>query len=58
MLCCSAVPSQDGKIYAVGNDRFLKEIMDCTVQKEIDTGSPLTQIVISRPPQRMLFVGM
>eukprot|EP00474_Spongospora_subterranea_P010666 CRZ11124.1 hypothetical protein [Spongospora subterranea] len=53
----SAVGTQDGKIYAVGNDRVLKEIADSAVQKELDSGTILTQIVLSRPPERMLFTG-
>jgi WD40 repeat protein/chromosome segregation ATPase len=53
----SAVSSMDGKIYAVGDDRHLKEIVDSAIDKELDVGVGLTQVAISAPPQRMLFVG-
>lgn len=53
----SAVISMDGKIYAVGDDQYIKEITDSTVNKEMDTSTALSQVVISYPPQRMLFVA-
>jgi cilia- and flagella-associated protein 57 len=53
----SAVATVDGKLYAVGDDRYLKEITDSSITKELHTGSRLTQVVVSRPPQRMLFVA-
>jgi hypothetical protein len=53
----SAVCTEDGKIYAVGDDRILKEICERNVQKTLDAGVVLTQLVVSHPPQRMLFAG-
>lgn len=53
----AAVGAQDARIYAVGNDRVLKEIADGAVQKELDSGAIMTQIVLSHAPERMLFTG-
>lgn len=53
----SALCTEDGKIYAVGDDRILKEISERNVQKTLDAGVVLTQLVVSHPPQRMLFAG-
>lgn len=53
----SALCTEDSKIYAVGDDRILKEIVDRRVMKQLDAGVVLTQLVVSHPPQRMLFAG-
>jgi WD40 repeat protein len=53
----SALRSEDGKIYAVGDDRVLKEITERNVSKSMDFRVALTQLMVSHPPQRMLFAG-
>jgi WD40 repeat protein len=53
----SALCTEDDKIYAVGDDRQLKEIIDKNVNKTLDAGVILTQLCVSHPPQRMLFAG-
>ena len=53
----SAASTENGLLYAVGDDRKLKEIQERSVSKVIDTGVVLTQLVISAPPHRMLFAG-
>ena len=53
----SALCTEDDKIYAVGDDRMLKEILDKNINKTLDAGVILTQLVVSHPPQRMLFAG-
>ena len=53
----SALCTEDDKIYAVGDDRMLKEIIDKNINKTLDAGVILTQLVVSNPPQRMLFAG-
>lgn len=53
----SALCTEDNKIYAVGDDRMLKEILDKNINKTLDAGVILTQLVVSHPPQRMLFAG-
>lgn len=53
----SALCTEDGKMYAVGDDRILKEIKNRDVTKHLDAGVVLTQLVVSHPPQRMLFAG-
>jgi len=53
----SALCTEDDKIYAVGDDRQLKEIVDKNISKTLDAGVVLTQIVVSQPPQRMMFAG-
>jgi len=53
----SALCTEDGKIYAVGDDRILKEIIDRSITKHIHAGVVLTQLVVSHPPQRMMFAG-
>lgn len=53
----SALCTEDDKIYAVGDDRMLKEIIDKNINKTLDAGVVLTQLVVSHPPQRMLFAG-
>ena len=35
----------------------MKEISDSNATKELDAGVVLTQILLSQPPQRMLFAG-
>lgn len=52
-----ALKTDDGKIYAVGDDRHLKEIIEKNVNKMLDAGVVLTQLVVSHPPQRMMFAG-
>mmetsp|Transcript_46078 Transcript_46078/g.90833 ORF Transcript_46078/g.90833 Transcript_46078/m.90833 type:complete len:1198 (-) Transcript_46078:74-3667(-) len=52
-----ALKTEDGKIYAVGDDRILKEIIDKTVNKQLNAEVVLTQLVVSHPPQRMMFAG-
>ena len=54
----SAVCTDDGKvIYAVGIDRYLKEITESSVNREIESGAILTQVIISHSG-RMMFVGI
>lgn len=53
----SALCTEDRRIYAVGDDCILKEISERNVQKTLDAGVILTQLVISYSPQRMLFAG-
>ena len=53
----SALCTEDNKIYAVGDDQQLKEIIDKNINKTLNAGIVLTQLVISHPPQRMLFSG-
>ncbi len=53
----SAVGTQDGKIYVVGDDRILREINGRTLTKSMDASVMLTQLVVSNPPERMLFAG-
>lgn len=53
----SALCTEDDKIYAVGDDQQLKEIIDKNINKTLNAGVVLTQLVISHPPQRMLFSG-
>jgi chromosome segregation ATPase len=48
---------EDHKIYAVGDDRILKEIIDKSVNKYLEMKVERTQLAISHPPQRMLFAG-
>ncbi|KAJ3198976.1 Cilia- and flagella-associated protein 57 [Entophlyctis luteolus] len=53
----SAVCSSDGKsLYAVGNDRLLKEITDSAVSVQIESADAMTQVAISHSG-RMLFAG-
>ena len=52
-----AISTSDDRMFAVGDDRLLKEISDKSVTKTLDAGVILTQIVISAPPQRMLFAS-
>jgi hypothetical protein len=40
-----------------GTDRMLKEVVESNLNKEMDAGVILTQILLSHPPQRMLFAG-
>jgi WD40 repeat protein len=52
--CCT---SSDGKsIYAVGNDKTLKEIQESAIVREIPTENVLTQIIMSHSG-KMMFVG-
>jgi len=53
----SAVGSEEGKIYAVGDDGVLKEIQERSLTKTIDARVVLTQLALSNPPERMLFAG-
>ena len=53
----STLATLDNHLYVVGSDRMLKEITDSNANKEMDSGTILTQIAISHPPQRMFFAG-
>ncbi|KAH9271594.1 hypothetical protein BASA83_006204 [Batrachochytrium salamandrivorans] len=53
----SAVCSSNGKVvYAIGSDKYIKEITESTVTKEFESNTVLTQIAISNSG-RMMFVG-
>ncbi|KAJ3142003.1 Cilia- and flagella-associated protein 57, partial [Physocladia obscura] len=53
----SAVSSNDGKyLYAVGSDRFLREITESSVSCQVESSDMLTQIAISNSG-RMFFAG-
>jgi len=43
----SALCTEDGKIYAVGNDKILKEITERSLNKTLDANVTLTQLVNS-----------
>jgi WD40 repeat protein len=52
-----AVSSHSGRnVYAVGNDRMIKEIFESSVTKELDAGIILTQLAISTSGT-MMFIG-
>jgi WD40 repeat protein len=53
----SVLSTEDGKVYAVGDDRSLKEIFEKALNKTVDTGVNLTQLVVSSPPHRMMFAS-
>ena len=53
----SILSTEDSKIYAVGDDSTLKEIIDGSLNKTVDTGTTLTQLVVSAPPHRMMFAS-
>lgn len=53
----AAVATQDGKLFAVGDDHILKEIAGRGVLKSLDAGVVLTQLVVGHAPERMLFAG-
>ena len=51
------VPTPDGKtIYAVGNDKTLKEVVDSQIVRELPSDIVLSQIVLSHSG-KMMFVG-
>jgi WD40 repeat protein len=53
----SALATADGHIYVCGSDRMLKEVTDSNPTKELDAGVALTQVLLSHPPQRMMFAS-
>ena len=54
----SACASADGKVYAAGSDRALKEITESQATGTIDAGVNLTQVCMSHAPSaRWVFAG-